>query len=370
MSIELRLLRCALALAEHQNFVRAAEACYVSQPSLSRNIQEIERRVGTKLFERAAGGVLPTDAGKIFLEQAREVVARSADLNREMNLLRGLEKGELRIGAGTYPSVMMVDQAVTRLVRTHPAVRLHIKIDNWANLLPLVTKRELDLAVIIVDGLGEEPELHITRMNRHQGYFVARNGHPLAAAPKKALTLQRLLQFPIVMSSRLPSTMLKRLLIGTFGDNPDTDSMKSFPSIACDSIPMMKTIIADTDAISVLPLSTVIGEVLSRRFVILPLVAPWFHSEFGVVRLAHRSLSPIGETFVRLLQEEDAKVLEIEKKAIPKLFAAPRRARPAARRAKSAASIQNLDRGPPPGSGMARLDGARRRGAGGRDHSH
>ncbi len=339
MAIELRLLRCALALAEHQKFVRAAEACYVSQPSLSRNIQEIERRVGTKLFERAAGGVFPTDAGKIFLEQAREVVARSADLSREMNLLRGLEKGELSIGAGTYPSVMMVDQAVTQLVRTHPAVRLHIKTDNWATLLPLVMKRELDLAVIIVDGLGEDPELHITRMNRHQGYFVARSGHPLATASKNALTLQGLLKFPIVMASRLPSAMLKRLLIGTFGDNPDTDSMKSFPSIACDSIPMMKTIIADTDAISVLPLSTVLDDVLSRHFVILPLVAPWFHSEFGVVRLAHRSLSPLGETFVRMLQEEDAKVLDTEKKAVPKLFAAPRRARAGTRPVKNGASI-------------------------------
>jgi DNA-binding transcriptional LysR family regulator len=339
MPIELRLLRCALALAEHHNFVRAAEACYLSQPSLSRNIQEIERRVGTKLFERAAGGVLPTDAGKIFLEQAREVVVRSADLGREMNLLRGLEKGELRIGAGTYPSVMMVDKAVTRLVRTHPAIRLHIKIDNWASLLPLIMKRELDLAVIIVDGMGEEPELHITRMNRHQGYFVVRSGHPLATASKKALTLQQLLQFPVVMSSRLPPAMLKRLLVGTFGDNPDTDSMKSFPSIACDSIPMMKTIIADTDAVSVLPLSTVISEVQSRQFVILSLVAPWFDSEFGVVRLAHRSLSPIGETFVRMLQEEDEKVLKIEKKAIPKLFGAPRSARPRARPVKSAASI-------------------------------
>ena len=340
MPIELRLLRCALALAEHQNFVRAAQACYVSQPSLSRNIQEIERRVGTKLFERSAGGVLPTDAGRIFLEQAREVVARSADLNREMNLLRGLEKGELRIGAGTYPSVMVVDQAITQLVRTHPAVRLHIKVDNWANLLPLVMKRELDLAVIIVDGMGEEPELHITRMNRHQGYFVVRNGHPLAAASKKALTLQRLLQFPIVMSSRLPSAMLKRLLIGTFGDNPGSDAMKSFPSIACDSIATMKTLVAGTDAVSVMPLSTIMAEVRSRQLVVLPLVAPWFHSEFGVVRLAHRSLSPIGETFVRMLQEEDAKVLEIENKAIPKVAAAPGRARPGANPVKRRASIE------------------------------
>lgn len=55
----------------------------MSQPSLSRNIQELERIVGTKLFERATDGVVSTDADKIFLEQAGEVLARSADLRRD-----------------------------------------------------------------------------------------------------------------------------------------------------------------------------------------------------------------------------------------------------------------------------------------------
>jgi DNA-binding transcriptional LysR family regulator len=138
MAIHVKLLQCALALAEHKNFRRAAQARHISQPSLSRYIQELERLVGTRLFEREAGGVIPTDAGKMFLEHAREVVARSADLEREMDLLRGLEKGELRIGAGTYPSVMLVDKSVTRLMRDHPAVRLYIQIENRENLLPVL----------------------------------------------------------------------------------------------------------------------------------------------------------------------------------------------------------------------------------------
>jgi DNA-binding transcriptional LysR family regulator len=321
MPIELRLLRCALALAECRNFVRAAEACHMSQPSLSRNIQDIERRVGTKLFERGTGGVVPTDAGNIFLEQAREVVSRSADLSREMDLLRGLEKGELCIGAGTYPSVMIVDEAVTQLVRTHPAVRLHIKVDNRENLLPLLMKRELDVAVIIVDGMAEEPDLHTTRLNRHQAYFVVRSGHPLATS-KKAPTLQGMLRFPIIMTSRIHTTALKRFLIGAFGENPVSPTVKSFPTIACESVAMMKTIVAGTDAVALLPLKPVMAEVLSRQLSVLPLVAPWFQGDLAVVRIAHRSLSPVGETFVRMLQDEDARLLDLERDAAAKLIAA------------------------------------------------
>jgi DNA-binding transcriptional LysR family regulator len=332
MAIHVKLLHCALALAEHKNFRRAAQARHISQPSLSRYIQEIERSVGTRIFERTTSGVIPTDAGKILLEHAREVVARSADLEREMELLRGLEKGELRIGAGTYPSIMVADKAVARMVQDHPAVRLHIIIDNRENLLPVLKKRELDIAVIIVDGMSEDADLDVTRMNRYPAYVVVRGGHPLAKS-NKTLTLQSVLKFPSVMSSRLPSALLKRFLIGTFGDQPIPASAKSFPTIACESVAMMKTIIARTDAITVLPLNAVMPEVESRELVVLPFSVPLFHSTFGIVRMAHRSLSPVGETFVRMLQEEDAKLFDFERKAAAKLFAAPRHARTRARSA-------------------------------------
>jgi DNA-binding transcriptional LysR family regulator len=333
MAIHVKLLQCALALAEHKNFRRAAQACHISQPSLSRYIQELERQVGTRLFEREVDGVTPTDAGRIFLEHAREVVSRSADLEREMELLRGLEKGELRIGAGTYPSAMIVDRAVAKLLGSHPAVSLDIKIDNRENLLPLLVKRELDIAVIVVDEITDESDLHITRLNRHQPYFVVRNEHPLANS-KKTPTLQSVLQFPFVMTSRVTSTMLKRFLIGAFGDKPIPPTLKSFPAIACESVAMMKTIIASTDAVSLLPLNQIMAEVRSRQLCVLPL-APWFQSNFGVVRLAHRSLSPVGETFVRILQEEDAIVLDFERSAAEELLSARRRSRTRAKRATS-----------------------------------
>jgi DNA-binding transcriptional LysR family regulator len=336
MPIELRLLRCALALAEQKNFVRAAQALQMSQPSLSRNIQEIERRVGTQLFERAAGGVVPTDAGKIMLEQAREVVARSADLDREMDLLRGLEKGELSIGAGTYPSAMLVDRAVVRLVRSHPAIRLQIQTDNREKLLPLLRKRELDLAVLIVGSAENDPELHITRLNQHRGYFVVRSGHPLLAS-KGELTLQSILKFPAVMASRVPTSILKQFLIGEMGNSTNHFPAKSFPAIACESVAMMKMIVTETDAVTILPMNVVSAEVRSGQLVVLSLVPPFLQVDFGIVRLAHRSLSPLGETFVRLVLEVDAELLECEHKNASRVLAAPRRT-PA--RTKSATSAR------------------------------
>src|SRR5664279_2814702 len=154
MDFEIRLLRYALTLAEYRNFARAAEALRISQPSLSRSIQSLEGMAGVHIFERNSRRVEITDAGDIFLEFAQQVMAHSSDLSREMELLRGLAKGELQIGVGTYVGVQFVDTAIGRIVRQHPAVRLRIVNDNWASLLPLLRRRELDLAVVAGAGIA------------------------------------------------------------------------------------------------------------------------------------------------------------------------------------------------------------------------
>ena len=326
MPIELRLLRCALALAEYRNFVRAAHAMHMSQPSLSRNIQEIERRVGTQLFDRGSDGVTPTDSGEVFLQHARSVVARSADLEREMDLVKGLEKGELSIGSATYPSVMMVERAIVRLVRAYPSVRLQIKNDNWANLLHLLRKREVDLMVAVLAGIEEEPELHITRLNQHQGYFALRRRHPLLAS-KDAPTLQSILRFPIVTVSRVSGPILRQFLAVEPEGRADQSSARSFPPITCESVAMMKVIVAETDAIGLFPLNAVTDGERPHQLVVLPLSLPFMKVDFGIVRLAHRSLTPLGERFVRLLLEADAELLSFEQKHAPRALVSQRRAK-------------------------------------------
>ena len=104
MSIDLRLLRHAQALAEHGSFSRAAEALDIAQPSLSRGIKELETRVGLPLFIRSRSGHEPTDFGRVFLQHAAEVLSQVGDLEREVALAKGLGTGEVAVGLGcTWP---------------------------------------------------------------------------------------------------------------------------------------------------------------------------------------------------------------------------------------------------------------------------
>jgi hypothetical protein len=88
---------------------------------------------------------------------------------------------------------------------------------------------------------------------------------------------------------------------------------------------MMKALVAETDTVSVLPLNAIMAETRTHQFTILSFVPSWIKADFGILRLPHRSLSPVGETFVRLLQEVDAEIFEYEQMNAPKMLAASKR---------------------------------------------
>jgi DNA-binding transcriptional LysR family regulator len=98
--LDLRLLHHALTLTRHRNFARAAEALHLTQPALSRSIAGLEAALGEKLFDRTRQGVAPTSFGQMLLARAQALVDDAAELERDFTLLRGLQIGELRVGAG------------------------------------------------------------------------------------------------------------------------------------------------------------------------------------------------------------------------------------------------------------------------------
>ncbi len=318
MDFELRLLRCALALAEHRNFARAANAVHISQPALSRAIKELEQRAGTRLFDRGPSGVEPTDAGIVFLDHARDVMSRAADLGREMDLLKGLDTGELRIGVGTYPSHMYVDRAVARLVRKHPAVSIKVSVDNWGNLVLPLRRRKIDLAIMDASAAESDSEMHVTLLRQHKGYMVLRAGHPLLKGTGDD-HLAATWNYPFVTTSRFPAAVFRDLASALLGSQKDKFGSKVLMSVACESLHMMKTIAMESDGVALLPLNMVSDEVQRGTLVAIP--APeWLRGNFGIVRLAHRSLSPLAESFVREVLLADEELLLWEYKTVRKLF--------------------------------------------------
>ncbi|TFG82238.1 MAG: LysR family transcriptional regulator, partial [Chromatiales bacterium] len=285
----------------------------------SRSIAELERRVGTRLFDRNSAGIEPTAMGSLLLERADELLARSADLGNEMESLQGRGAGTLRIGAGTYPAGILVGDALAALLKRHPHTGARVVVDNVLNLVPLLRRRELDLVIGDATEFADDTEFLITALAPRQGYFACRAGHPLLTK-QSSLTLADVVAFPLVATSRLTPRLLGPI-VTAFRQSANDGSLPSAPSVTCESLSMMKSIVAGSDAIAILPLAAINLDRAPGRLAVLPLVEPWLTASFAIMRLARRTPPPSSEIFTQLLLEKDAALTRVTGKAHEKLFA-------------------------------------------------
>ncbi|MGX7824425.1 LysR family transcriptional regulator [Actinokineospora sp. 24-640] len=156
MELEFRHLRILIAVADEGSITRAAAALGMSQPSLTAQLQRIERSLGAPLFERGRAGVVPTGFGRTVLAKARAVVSEMAGLRSTLAPVVPPEEG-LELHFGCYPSAL-VSAVVPRLVSAYaagrpqgtPALRVLAHSDpSSATLLTRVRAGRLDLAVVV-----------------------------------------------------------------------------------------------------------------------------------------------------------------------------------------------------------------------------
>jgi DNA-binding transcriptional LysR family regulator len=196
--MEMRQLRYFIAVAEELHFTRAAERLHIGQPPLSHAIQQLEADVGAQLFERTKRWVRLTEAGKLFLVDARRILALSeqaADTARRAE--RG-EAGELRIGfTFSTPLTPLFATAINRYRADFPAVSLTLHEMSTLRQLDALAARSLDLGFIRpIDGAIPDT-LALTALREDP--LVAVLPTALAIAQKAAVAISDLEHLPFVM---------------------------------------------------------------------------------------------------------------------------------------------------------------------------
>lgn len=154
----LRQLEYVVAVADHQHFSKAAEACGVSQPALSSQVQEVEQRLGLTLFERGRTGVsVPADAEPV-IELARRALQAADDVVTAASHHRDELVGVLRVGVIPTMAPYLLPALVGELRRRHPHAEPHLVEEQTDRLVERIADGTLDLgllaAPIPVDGLA------------------------------------------------------------------------------------------------------------------------------------------------------------------------------------------------------------------------
>lgn len=146
--MELKTLEYFVAVAEERSFTRAAHKCFITQPSISAQIQGLERELGEALFDRAQRNTVLTDAGQVLLPFARQCIQSASDAKAEFSARAGLLRGEFRIGTGGGVEQTTIPVLLGELRHKYPGIDIEVSEAPSKPLLDMVLQNQLHAAVI------------------------------------------------------------------------------------------------------------------------------------------------------------------------------------------------------------------------------
>ena len=196
--MEIRQLKYFIAVAQTLNFSEAARRLYITQGTLSQQIQQLEYEMGSQLFERSSRSVSLTEAGEELLPLALEVTQASEACLTRMRDLRGALAGTLNLGClGTFRG-MMAD-AVKEFIRENGGVKVNIVFATEGELVEMLRKKEIDIALTYLTTSDEE-DIDAEPLLWTSLHILMRKDHPLAGEPY--LSLEQIKDYGIILPGR------------------------------------------------------------------------------------------------------------------------------------------------------------------------
>ena len=180
MDATFRQLRLFLALADQGSITAAARACHVTQPAVSIQLKELSETVGLPLYEQIGKRLYLTDAGERLAETARAMVQEWEAFQQQMDALKGLTRGRLRV-AVVSTAKYFVPRILGSFCSAHPDIDIALEILNRDGVVQRLRENRDDLYIMSMPPADLELEQHAFLANPL--VVIAPKGHPLAGQP-------------------------------------------------------------------------------------------------------------------------------------------------------------------------------------------
>lgn len=195
--MEIRVLRYFLEIAREENMTRAAERLHVTQPTLSKQMKELEEELGKKLFRRGSASIHLTDEGMLLRKRAEDILAMVDKTADEFKALDEVTGGNVYIGCAESYQIRYLADIIHRFRERYPLLKYHILSGDTAQVAERLDRGLLDFAVIV-----EPPNLqkynYIELPVSDTWGIVMRKDCPLAI--KEAVTAQDLIGYDLISS--------------------------------------------------------------------------------------------------------------------------------------------------------------------------
>jgi DNA-binding transcriptional LysR family regulator len=179
--LTLEQLRIFLAVAEREHVTRAAEALHLTQSAVSGAIQALEERHAVNLFHRVGRGIQLSEEGRIFLAEARMILATVRSAENTLADLSGVRRGTLTIYASQTTASYWLPPHLVRFHEAYPQIDLRLEIGNTKQCARAVIEGTADLGFI--EGTVDEPLLHMDEVGTDRLMVVVGNEHPWKQRP-------------------------------------------------------------------------------------------------------------------------------------------------------------------------------------------
>lgn len=289
--MDIRHLQYFMEVARHRSFTKAAEALYITQPTISKTIKNIEEELDIVLFDRRGKKIELTDAGEIMLEQARHIVKSFQSLSSELKDLQNLKKGHIRIGLPPMVGSSFFPEVIGQFHEQYPEVTIQIFEDGAKKVELDVESGLLDIGVTV---LPTDDELfHSFSFVQEKLMLIVHPSHDLAG--RESVSLVELEAEPFVLF-REDFALHDRIITECIrvGFQPHV----VYESSQWDLISGM---VAANLGIALLP-ETICREVDKSRIQILPLKDPAIPWQLGMIWCKDRYMSFATQEWIHFTQ--------------------------------------------------------------------
>lgn len=293
-------LKVFRSVAKNLSFTKASQELFVSQPAITKHIQELEGTYQTRLFDRQGSKISLTEAGKLLLEHCDRILEDYKRLEYEMHLLNNEYMGELRLGASTTIAQYVLPPLLASFIKKFPQVNLSLMNGNSREVEVALQEHRIDLG--LVEGVFRLPNLKYTTFLEDELVAVVRTKSKLFIADE--IAPEELLNIPLVLRERGSGTLdvIERALLQ---HNIKLSSLHVLMYLG--STESIKLFLENTDCMGIISIRSICKELAAGTFRVVEIKAMSMLRDFCFVHQQGQE-SGLVQAFIQFAMHHNRKL--------------------------------------------------------------
>jgi DNA-binding transcriptional LysR family regulator len=294
--MDIHRLEVFCRVVDLQSFTKAAEASFLTQPTVSEHIRALEEALDEKLVDRLGREVLPTPAGKILYRYARNIIALRDEAIQALDRYKGKLSGHLLIGASTIPGTYILPEIIGLFKAQYPSIQITLKISGSGEVVERI--REGALEIGMVGARWSDRRVVLEEAFSDELVLTVYPDHPWAE--RKSIRLEELEGEPFIMREKGSGTrmVMHQILEANGFDPARLNGMAEMGSTEA-----VRQGIKARIGISILSARAVAEDIQRGALATLETEGVRFLRPFYLVQRKNRQISPLGSAFLGYLQK-------------------------------------------------------------------